>query len=60
MSTVSRLRLGPEYHGRPLTYEEFCEADWQPGFQYELIIDGRLFALPSPNAPEGSWNSGCS
>ncbi len=35
MSTV-KLRIGPADHGRPMTLEEFREADEEPGYLYEL------------------------
>lgn len=50
MSAV-RLKLGPADHGRPVTGDEYEEADFQPGHRYE-IIDGRVFVAPLPNLPE--------
>jgi Uma2 family endonuclease len=51
MSTAAiRVRLGPADHGRELTYEEFLAGNYQEGYNYELI-DGRLYASPSPNYP---------
>jgi len=50
MATV-QLKLGPTDHGHPLTLEEFDEADFEPGFQYE-IIDGSVYVSTSPNFPE--------
>jgi Uma2 family endonuclease len=35
MSTV-KLQIGPADHGRPMTLEEFREAEEQPGYLYEL------------------------
>jgi Uma2 family endonuclease len=35
MSTV-KLRIGPADHGRPMTLEEFHEAEEEPGYLYEL------------------------
>jgi len=57
MATVTRLKLGPADHDRPLTDDEFTSADYAPGFKYE-IIDGRLYVSPLPNLPEDvveSW-----
>ncbi|MBA4187856.1 MAG: hypothetical protein C0467_07545 [Planctomycetaceae bacterium] len=50
MSTV-QLKLGPKDHGHRLTLDEYDEADFEPGFKYE-IIDGRLYVSTAPNAPE--------
>jgi Uma2 family endonuclease len=49
MATVSAL--GPGDHGRPLTREEFGTAQWQSGYQYELI-HGKLYVSPLPNLPQ--------
>lgn len=46
-----RLKLGPADHGHPLTLDEFDDADFEPGFKYELI-DGGLYVAPAPNPPE--------
>jgi Uma2 family endonuclease len=35
MSTV-KLRIGPADHGRPMSLEEFREAEEEPGYLYEL------------------------
>jgi Uma2 family endonuclease len=35
MATV-KLRIGPADHGRPMTLDEFREAEEQPGYLYEL------------------------
>lgn len=35
MATV-KLRIGPADHGRPMTLDEFHEAEEQPGYFYEL------------------------
>jgi Uma2 family endonuclease len=51
MATAQRLKLGPLEHGRRLTLAEFDEAEYLPGFKYE-IIDGRLYVSPAPNVPE--------
>jgi Uma2 family endonuclease len=50
MKTITRL--GPTDKGKGLTLEEFLKADYQEGYQYELI-EGRLFVSPVPDAPEG-------
>ncbi|OAI38933.1 hypothetical protein AYO40_01465 [Planctomycetaceae bacterium SCGC AG-212-D15] len=50
-------KLGPGDHGRPLAVDEFMSAEYQPGYQYE-IIDGRLYVSPQPNPPQdkvGIW-----
>jgi Uma2 family endonuclease len=46
------LKIGPVDHGRPLTLEEFTSAEWEDGYQYELI-DGNLYVSPQPNLPQG-------
>jgi Uma2 family endonuclease len=50
MATV-HLTLGPADHGRPLSLDDFESADYEPGFEYE-IIDGRLYVSPLANLPE--------
>src|SRR6516164_5006262 len=50
MATV-QLKLGPLDHGRRLSLSEFEDAEYEPGFKYE-IIDGRLYVSPLPNFPE--------
>jgi Uma2 family endonuclease len=45
------LRLGPDDHGRQLTFDDFDAADFEPGFRYE-IIDGRLYVSTAPNPAE--------
>jgi Uma2 family endonuclease len=52
MSTVVK-KLGPEDHGRPMSFDEFMEGDYQSGYKYELI-DGRLYVSPEANFPE-NW-----
>lgn len=49
MKTV--LKIGPRDHGRPLNYEDFETAEWELGYQYELI-DGKLYVSPVPNPPQ--------
>ena len=50
MATV-QLKLGPTDHNHPLTLDEFEDADFEPGFMYE-IIDGRLYVSNQPNPAE--------
>jgi Uma2 family endonuclease len=50
MATVAQ-QLGPEDHGREMSYQEFMEGDYQHGYRYE-IIRGKLDVSPLPNAPE--------
>ena len=52
MATV-QLTLGPLDHGRRLSLAECEDADYEPGYKYE-IIDGRLYVSPQPNLPENS------
>jgi Uma2 family endonuclease len=52
-----QLKLGPTDHGRILTLDDFDEAEFEPGFRYE-IIDWRLYVSNEPNFPEnflGNW-----
>src|SRR5262245_15744784 len=46
------LKIGPADHGRPLLLDEFLKADYEEGYQYELI-DGKLYVSPKANAPQG-------
>jgi Uma2 family endonuclease len=46
-----QLKLGPADHGRPLTLDDFDEAEFEPGSRYE-IIDGRLYVSTEPNPAE--------
>jgi Uma2 family endonuclease len=48
---TTALKIGPADHGRPLTLEEFSNAAWEGGYQYELI-DGKLYVVPLPKLPE--------
>jgi Uma2 family endonuclease len=50
MPTVVK-RLGPEDHGRAMTFDEFVSSDYRSGYHYELI-DGRLYVSPEANAQE--------
>jgi Uma2 family endonuclease len=53
MATVApRIQLGPADHGRPLTLEEFREAEETPGYRYELAR-GVLEVTHVPNDPHG-------
>jgi len=45
------LQLCSADHGRILTHDEWENAEYQPGFKYELI-EGRLYVSPQPNQPE--------
>jgi Uma2 family endonuclease len=49
---TTKLKIGPEDHGRRFTAEEIRSADYAEGHKYE-IIDGRLYVSPVPNAPAG-------
>ena len=46
------LKISPADHGRPMAYEDFTTAEYEEGYQYELI-DGRLYVSPRPDAPQG-------
>jgi Uma2 family endonuclease len=46
-----QLKLGPTDHDKPLTLDDFDEAEFEPGFRYE-IIDGRLYVSNEPNPAE--------
>lgn len=50
MSTV-QIKLGPADHGRRLTLDDFDDAEYEPGYKYELI-DGRLFVSSEPDPNE--------
>jgi Uma2 family endonuclease len=50
MATVVE-KLGPEDHGRPMSWDEFLSEDYLEGYHYELI-DGRLYVSPQPNPQE--------
>ena len=54
---ATRLQLSSLDHGRELALDEYEEAEYAPGFHYE-IIEGRLYVSPLPNVPENlleSW-----
>ena len=44
---ATTLRYGPGDHGRPMTFDEFMEGDYEEGHKYELIR-GRLYVSPQP------------
>jgi len=48
---ATRLQLSSLDHGRELTLSEYEEAEYAPGFHYE-IIEGRLYVSPEANFPE--------
>jgi Uma2 family endonuclease len=52
------LTLGPADQGRTLTVEEYESAQYEPGYQYELI-DGRLVVFPTPNFPHDRVANWC-
>ncbi len=51
MATVA-IRIGPADNGRPMTIEEFLEAEEEPGYRYELAR-GVLEVTEVPNDPHG-------
>jgi hypothetical protein len=51
MSVVT-LRIGPADHGRPMTLDEFLEAEEEPGHRYELA-GGVLEVSEVPDADHG-------
>lgn len=50
MGTLTRRKLGPADHDRPLTWEEYQTAVYREGYRYELI-QGRLYVSPAANLP---------
>ena len=50
MATLTKLKLGPRDHDRPLSREEYQSAEYQEGYRYELI-HGRLYVSPLPRIP---------
>jgi Uma2 family endonuclease len=44
-------KLGPEDHGRRMSFDEFMHSDYQEGYHYELIR-GKLYVFTLPNLPE--------
>lgn len=53
---TTMLRLVPADHGRPMTLDEFLEADHEEGWHYELI-EGSLYVSPMANPPQ-DWTEG--
>jgi len=54
MTTATKTvgtKLGPQDRGHPMTFDEFMRANYEEGYEYELI-DGELYVLPLPNLPE--------
>src|SRR6266852_338652 len=51
LTKPNHTKLGPLDHGHPMTFNEFMRADYEEGYQYELI-DVELYVLPLPNLPE--------
>jgi Uma2 family endonuclease len=51
-SIATPPRIGPADHGRPMTLEEFREAEEEPGYRYELAR-GVLEVTEVPNDPHG-------
>lgn len=49
---ATKLKIGPDDHGKRFTAEERRSADYVEGHKYE-IIDGRIYVSPVPNAPAG-------
>jgi Uma2 family endonuclease len=52
VSGTTRLRIGPQDHGRAMTLDEFAEAEGQPGYQYELAA-GVIEVVDIPSLPHG-------
>lgn len=50
MATV-QLKFGSADHDRPVTPDDLESADYELGFNYE-VIDGRLYVSPLANLPE--------
>ena len=48
---ATAVKIGPDSHGRRMTWQEFRSGDYEPGFKYELI-DGKLYVSPEANLPE--------
>jgi Uma2 family endonuclease len=47
---ATKLKIGPDDHGKRFTVEKRQSADYVEGYRYE-IIDGRLYVSPLPNLP---------
>lgn len=54
-STPAKLRLDHTDVGKRLSWEEFAKADWEEGYQYE-VIDGRLTVSPLPEIDHADFN----
>jgi Uma2 family endonuclease len=56
MATI-KTRIGPADHGRPMSLDEFREADEEPGYRYELS-KGVVDVVEVPNDPHRQivWN----
>jgi Uma2 family endonuclease len=50
MTTIPRV--GPPDHGRPMAFDDFAAAEWEDGYEYELI-DGKIYVSPIANLPQG-------
>jgi Uma2 family endonuclease len=50
MATVTRPKLGPKDHGRPISYADFLASECEDGYRYE-IIDGKVYVSAVPNMP---------
>jgi Uma2 family endonuclease len=48
---ATAVKLGPADHGRPMSLGEFMAADYDEGYQYELI-EGKLYVSPLPDPPQ--------
>ena len=51
LTKPNKTKLGPLDRGYPMTFDEFMRADYEEGYEYELI-DGELYVLPLPNLPQ--------
>lgn len=51
---TTTLQFGPADHGRVVNDEELELAEYEPGFEYEVIY-GRLFVAPAPNADHDAF-----
>jgi Uma2 family endonuclease len=47
----TKLKFGPADHGRPVSEDELKEAEYVPGFSYE-VIDGRFYVAPAASFHE--------
>ena len=52
MATVTKLKIGPADHGRELTLDEFIDADFEPGWLYDLAR-GRVDVTEVPGLNHG-------